>query len=148
MNRDPYATALNNALTEIQKAYPDITHSFIFNEDGSTIAGETQNDPKILSKVSESFEELKSKTKAIGSITSYSVNCENGKLNMININGMYLMLATNSRVLSLRNPCSSTSVSSSRRDLDIKYPPLAALLVDQPPRTDASPGDHRNLSPD
>jgi predicted regulator of Ras-like GTPase activity (Roadblock/LC7/MglB family) len=96
MNRDPYATALNNALTEIQKAYPDITHSFIFNEDGSTIAGETENDPKLLNKVSDSFEELKTKAKSIGNITSYSVNCENGKLNMTNVNGMYLMLVTNS----------------------------------------------------
>lgn len=96
MNRDPYATALNNALTEIQKAYPDITHSFIFTEDGSTIAGETQNDPKILNKVSESFQELKQKAKTLGSITNYTINCENGKLNMANINSMYLMLATNS----------------------------------------------------
>ena len=93
MNRDPYATALNNALIEIQKAYPDITHSFIFTEDGSTIAGETQNDPQTLKKVSESFEELKAK--AIGTITNYSVNCENGKLIVSNINGMYLTLATN-----------------------------------------------------
>ncbi len=95
MNRDPYATALNNALTEIQKAYPDITHSFIFTEDGSTFAGETENDPKVLNKVSESFEELKTKAKAIGKITNYSVNCEKGKLNVSNINGMYLTLATN-----------------------------------------------------
>ncbi len=96
MNRDPYATALNNALTEIQKAYPDITHSFIFAEDGSTIAGETENDPQTLKKVSESFEELKTKVKSMGNITSYSVNCENGKLHMTNINNVYFMLATNS----------------------------------------------------
>ncbi|MFZ7138958.1 MAG: hypothetical protein ACOWW1_11150 [archaeon] len=95
MNRDPYATALNNALTEIQKAYPDITHSFICSEDGSIIAGETENDPKLLNKVSDSFEELKTNAKTIGSITSYSVNCEKGKLNVANVNGMYLMLATN-----------------------------------------------------
>ena len=96
MNRDPYATALNNALTEIQKAYPDITHSFIFAEDGSTIAGETENDPQTLKKVSESFEELKTKAKPMGNITSYSVNCENGKLHMTNVNNVYFMLATNS----------------------------------------------------
>ncbi|WNZ28839.1 MAG: hypothetical protein IAX21_09355 [Candidatus Bathyarchaeota archaeon] len=95
MNRDPYVTALNNALTEIQKAYPDITHSFIFTDNGATYAGETETDATMLNKVLESFEELKQKTKAIGNITKYSVNCENGKLYMSNINGMYFMLATN-----------------------------------------------------
>ena len=42
MNRDPYAIALNSALTEIKKAYPDINHSFLFTNKGSIITGDQE----------------------------------------------------------------------------------------------------------
>ena len=96
MNRDPYVTALNNALTEIQKAYPDITHSFIFTNDGETIAGNAETDEKILNKVSESFENLKEKAQTMGKLTNCTINGTNGKLHVSNVNDLYFMLATNS----------------------------------------------------
>jgi len=94
MNRDPYAIALNSALTEIKKAYPDITHSFIFTKNGTIITGDQETDEKTMNNVLESFENLKEKTKTIGNLKSFSITAKNGKLTLSNINDMHLLLAT------------------------------------------------------
>lgn len=92
MNRDPYVSAINNALTEIQKAYPAITHSFIFTNDGSIVTDDTEIDEETLKTVLESFEPLKEKAKAIGNLTSLTINGQNGKLTLTNVNDTYLGL--------------------------------------------------------
>jgi predicted regulator of Ras-like GTPase activity (Roadblock/LC7/MglB family) len=94
MNRDPYVSAINNALTEIHKAYPDITHSFIFTNDGSIVTGGTDIDESTLKSVLASFEKLKEKAKAIGNLKSLSINGKNGKVSLSSINDMYLGLTT------------------------------------------------------
>ncbi len=94
MNRDPYAIALNNALTEIKKAYPDINHSFLFTDNGSIITGDQKTDTKTINNMLESFQTLKEKAKVIGNLKSLHINGKNGKLTLSNINDMYLVLAT------------------------------------------------------
>jgi len=94
MNRDPYAIALNSALTEIKKAYPDIKNSFIFTKNGTIITGDQETDEKTMNNVLESFENLKEKTKTIGNLKSFSITAKNGKLTLSNINDMHLLLAT------------------------------------------------------
>ena len=98
MNRDPYAIALHSALTEIQKAYPDIHHSFLFANNGSIVTGDPETDEKIMKNVLESFENLKEKAKIIGNIKNFSINGENGKLTLSNINEMYLVLVSSTNV--------------------------------------------------
>lgn len=94
MNRDPYAIALNSAMTEIQKAYPDITHSFIFTKTGNIVTGEKETDPKTMNAVQESFENLKEKAKTIGNIKLFNINTKNGNITLSKIDDMYLVLAT------------------------------------------------------
>jgi len=94
MNRDPYDNAINNALFEIQKAYPDITHSFIFSNNGSVVTGDTDIDEKTLKTLSESFEPLKEKAKAIGNLKNFTINGKNGKITLCNINGRFFGLTT------------------------------------------------------
>ena len=94
MNRDPYAIALNNALTEIKKVYPGINHSFLFTKNGSIITGDQETDTKTMNNMLESFQTLKEKAKVIGNLKSFSINGKNGKLMLSNINDMYLVLAT------------------------------------------------------
>ena len=94
MNRDPYVSAINNALTEIHKAYPDITHSFIFTNNGSIVTGGTDIDEKTLKTVLASFENLKEKAKTSGNLKSLSINGKNGKISLSSINEMYLGLTT------------------------------------------------------
>jgi len=94
MNRDPYAIALNSALTEIKKAYPDIKKSFIFTKNGTIITGDQETDEKTMNNVLESFENLKEKAKAIGNLKSFNITGKNGKLTLSKIKDMYLLLAT------------------------------------------------------
>jgi predicted regulator of Ras-like GTPase activity (Roadblock/LC7/MglB family) len=94
MDRDPYAIALNSALTEIKKAYPDVKKSFIFTKNGTIITGDQETDEKTMNNILESFENLKEKTKAIGTLKSFHITAKNGKLTLSNIKDMHLLLAT------------------------------------------------------
>jgi predicted regulator of Ras-like GTPase activity (Roadblock/LC7/MglB family) len=94
MNRDPSAIALNNAITEINKAYPDIKNSFIFTKNGTILTGDQETDQQTINNVQESFENLKEKTKAIGNLESFTITTKNGKLTLSNIQDMHLLLAT------------------------------------------------------
>jgi len=94
MNRDPYAIALNSALTEIKRAYPDIKNSFIFTKSGTIITGDQETDETTMNNILESFENLKEKAKAIGNLKGFRITGKNGKLTLSNIKDMYLLLAT------------------------------------------------------
>lgn len=94
MNRDPYAIALNNALTEIKKAYPDVKNSFIFTKTGTIITGDQETDEETMNNILESFQTMKEKAKVIGNLKSFHINGKNGKLTLSTINDMYLVLAT------------------------------------------------------
>jgi predicted regulator of Ras-like GTPase activity (Roadblock/LC7/MglB family) len=94
MNRDPYAIALNSALTEIKKAYPDIKQSFIFTKNGAVLTGDQETDEKTISNVREIFENLKEKAKTIGTLKSFHITAKNGKLTLSSIKDMHLLLAT------------------------------------------------------
>ncbi len=94
MNREPYAIALDTALTEIQKAYPGIHHSFLFTNTGSIISKDPETDEETIDNVLEAFEELKEKTEAIGGLKNFSATTEKGKLVISSLDDMYLVLAT------------------------------------------------------
>lgn len=97
MNREPYAIALDTALTEIQKAYPGIHHSFLFTNTGSIISKDPETDQETIDNVLEAFEELKEKTEAIGGLKNFSATTEKGKLIISSLDDMYLVLATSKK---------------------------------------------------
>jgi hypothetical protein len=94
MNRDPYAIALNNALSEIKKAYPDTKNSFLFTKTGSIISGDQETDETTMNDIIESIQTMKEKAKIIGDLKTIQINGKNGKLTVSTINDMYLILAT------------------------------------------------------
>ncbi len=94
MNRDSYAIALNNAIAEINKAYPDIKNSFIFTKNAKVLTGDQETDQKTISKIQESFENLKEKAAAIGNLESFTITTKKGKLTLSSIKDMHLLLAT------------------------------------------------------
>ena len=51
MDSDPYAVALNNALNEIKRAYPEINHSFIFSEKGTIVSREPETNEENMKKI-------------------------------------------------------------------------------------------------
>ncbi len=94
MNRDIYAIALNNALTEIKNAYPDIHHSFLFTKTGSIITSDLETDEETMNKILESFEVINEKSKVIGDLKKVYISGKNSKLSISNISDVYLVLAT------------------------------------------------------
>ena len=98
MNRDLYAIALNNALKEIKKAYPEIHHSFIFSNESNIIAADTETDQETMNNILESFETIKENSKAIGNIKSFQLDGKNGKLTLANIKDMNLVLKTSKNI--------------------------------------------------
>ena len=98
MNRDLYAIALNNALKEIKKAYPEIHHSFIFTNDSTIIAGDKETSQETMNSILESFETIKENAKAIGNIKSFQIDGKNGKLMSVSIEDMNLILNTSKKM--------------------------------------------------
>ena len=94
MNRDLYAIALNSTLKEIKKAYPEIHHSFIFSNDSSIIAADTETDQETMKNIQEAFEKIKENAKVIGDIKRFQIDGKDGKLNLTNIEDNYLVLKT------------------------------------------------------
>jgi predicted regulator of Ras-like GTPase activity (Roadblock/LC7/MglB family) len=94
MDRDPYTSALYNALNEIKKAYPDITHSFIFSENGATITRDQETKDEDMKVIMDSFDILRDKSKIIGNLQGFQINGKNSKLILSNIKDKYLVLET------------------------------------------------------
>jgi predicted regulator of Ras-like GTPase activity (Roadblock/LC7/MglB family) len=94
VNRDPYVIALNSAITEINKAYPDIKNSFIFTKNGNTLIGDQETDQKTINRIKESFQNLKEKTKTIGSLKNFTITTKNGKFILTTIKENHLLLVT------------------------------------------------------
>jgi len=94
MNKDPYAVALKNALTEIKKICPDVSRSFIFTKDGVIVAGDSETDEKTMEKMIRSFQSVAEKADTIGSLKAVYVNGKKGKVILSSVNDMYLALAT------------------------------------------------------
>jgi len=97
MDSEPYAVALNNAMNAINRAYPEINHSFIFSEKGTIVSGDTGTNEENMKKVIEFFEILKDKTKVIGNLQGFQVNGKNGKLILSNIKDKILVLETSEK---------------------------------------------------
>ena len=93
MNKDPYAVALENALTEIKNICPDITHSFIFTKDGAIVARVSETDEETTEKTISSFQSVAEKADTIGSLKVFYVNGKNGKVILSGVNDMYLAFA-------------------------------------------------------
>jgi len=94
MDRDPYAVALSSALTEIQTAYPDINHSFIFTQDNTIVSQDANIDQRTMNRIMESFEELKEKTKTIGDIQNFQINTKTGDFTLFAVKDMYIVFET------------------------------------------------------
>jgi predicted regulator of Ras-like GTPase activity (Roadblock/LC7/MglB family) len=93
MNKDPYAVALKNVLTEIKKTCPDVSRSFIFTQDDAIVAGDSETDEKTIEKMIRSFQSVAEKADTIGSLKAFYVNGKKGKVILSSVNDMYLALA-------------------------------------------------------
>ena len=94
MNKDLYAEALKNTLTEIRNICPDINSSFIFTKDCTIVAGDTETTDVTIRKALNSFQNIAEKAGTIGGLHNFSVDGDKGKVHISRINDMYLVTAT------------------------------------------------------
>jgi len=94
MDRDPYAVALGNALSEIKKAYPDIKQSLIFTHNGNIITGDQEADPQTMDKIKQTFESLKENAKTLGKLEGLQLTAKAGKVTLTKIEDIHLLIAT------------------------------------------------------
>lgn len=94
MEKDPYAIALKNALTEIRNINPDINYSFLFNKNGKIIAGDAETPETIMKDALVPFENILDKTDAIGGLHSIIIDGLRGQVHISLIEDMYLALVT------------------------------------------------------
>jgi len=94
VNKDLYAEALKNTLTEIRNTCPGINSSFIFTKDGAIVAGDTETADIIIGKTLNSFQNVAEKAGTIGGLHNFYVDGDKGKIHISRINDMYLVTAT------------------------------------------------------
>jgi len=98
MDNEIYSFAIKSTLEEIQKACPDVKHSFIFREDGEVIAGNENTPQQTIVKVINAFDSIVEKAHAIGGVDSLTVESENGNVNVKHMNDLYLVTVASKNV--------------------------------------------------
>jgi len=95
MNKKVYTTALESALSEIQKVCEEIKWSFIFTKDGTIISGnEDKSIGPEITKAANSFQNLTEKAEAIGELDQLLINGDKGKVYVSSIDDNYLLSGT------------------------------------------------------
>lgn len=94
MDNEIYSFAMKNTLEQIQKACPDVKHSFMFKEDGEIIARNENTPEQTIVKAINTFDSIAEKAQTIGSIDSVMVECEDGNVNVQHMKDLYLVTVT------------------------------------------------------
>ena len=94
MHSEAYSLALKNALTEIKNICPDVNTSFLFDKEGTIIAGDNDTIEVPLEKATGAMQGIFEKTETIGGLDMLVINGHNGKVHISCINDMYLAMVT------------------------------------------------------
>lgn len=94
MHDEAYSMALKNALTEIKNICPDVQASFLFDREGTVIAGDTESTEVPFEKTVNAMESLLDKTETIGGLDSLVISAQKGKVHVSCVNDMYLAMVT------------------------------------------------------
>ena len=105
MDKENYAVALRNTLTEVRNICPDISCSFIFTKEGMVVAGDERSTDVPVEKIVGSFQSLMDKAATIGGLHAMIVNGSKGKLHISSVNDLYLVIAAskNADMTSIRS---------------------------------------------
>jgi predicted regulator of Ras-like GTPase activity (Roadblock/LC7/MglB family) len=98
MHNEAYSMALTDALTEIKNICPDIQASFLFDKEGTVIAGDTESPEAPYEKTVNAMESLLDKTETVGGLDSLVISAEKGKVHISSVNNMYLAMVTDKNV--------------------------------------------------
>ena len=94
MNNELYAFALRNTLTEIKNACPDVSHTFIFRDDGKLIAQDEDTDEETAIRAAEAFNTISKGADTIGGLESVTFYGTSDRVNIFCLNDFYLAMVT------------------------------------------------------
>jgi predicted regulator of Ras-like GTPase activity (Roadblock/LC7/MglB family) len=98
MKNEAYSTALKNALTEIKNICPDVQTSFLFDKEGTIIAGDNETPEVPLEKTVGAMEGIFEKTETIGGLDGLVISSHKGTIHVSCVNDMYLAMVTTKNV--------------------------------------------------
>lgn len=91
MNNEAYSFALKTTLNEVQNVCPEITHAFIFTENGEVIAGDDPAQEKLAVQVVNAFNGILDRADKIGGVEHITLEGSNGRVNVSHINNIYFV---------------------------------------------------------
>jgi predicted regulator of Ras-like GTPase activity (Roadblock/LC7/MglB family) len=94
MNNELYAFALRNTITEIKNACPDVSHTFIFTDDGKLIAQDEDTDEETATRAAEAFNTISKGADTIGGLESVTFYGTSDRVNIFCLNDFYLAMVT------------------------------------------------------
>ncbi len=90
MSTEAYTVALKNALTEIKNVCPEISHAFVFKENGENLAEDENKNELTISSAQEAFMALAKKGETLGGIESVTFKGSQGRVNFSKFNNFYV----------------------------------------------------------
>jgi len=91
MSNEVYALALKNTLKEIKNACPDVTNTFIFEENTKVLAKDDETPDKAIRKTIQAFDAITERADTVGgAIETVTIQSKNGKVTITSMNDFYL----------------------------------------------------------
>ncbi|MBT0159869.1 hypothetical protein G4O51_07780 [Candidatus Bathyarchaeota archaeon A05DMB-2] len=91
MSNEVYAFALKNTLKEIKNVCPDVTNTFIFEENTKILAKDDETPEKTIRKTIEAFNDITERADTIGgAIETVTIQGAEGKVTITRMNDFYL----------------------------------------------------------
>jgi predicted regulator of Ras-like GTPase activity (Roadblock/LC7/MglB family) len=90
MSNEVYAFVLKNTLNEIKNVCPDVSHAFVFKEDGKILAKDENTNEKTITKTVDAFNAITERANTIGGLESITFHGTNGRVNIACINDFCL----------------------------------------------------------
>jgi hypothetical protein len=97
MDDEVYSFALKNTLNEIRNVCPDITHTFMFAENGEIIAADENTPEKTIIQVIDAFDGILEKADKIGGVEGITLEGSNGRVNVSCMKDMYFATVTSKK---------------------------------------------------
>ncbi|MEM3700639.1 MAG: hypothetical protein QXL57_07230 [Candidatus Bathyarchaeia archaeon] len=97
MDNEVYSFALKNALNEIRNVCPDVTHTFMFNQDGEILAADENTHEKTIMQVIDAFDGILEKADKIGGVEGITIEGNNGRVNVSCLKDIYFAAVTSKK---------------------------------------------------
>ncbi len=90
MSTEACSLALRNTLNEIRNVCPEISHAFVFRENGEILAEDENTSEYTVKDAQEAFCALAEKAEAVGGIESVTFRAVESNVNLIQVDGLFV----------------------------------------------------------